>query len=537
MILTRGAFWSALYAPERQRPILQFVSRAWPYLAAMLLLFAAKFPTLNNDILLIDEPHYLAQAARLDSLYAFFHWAEYYLEMKSSLSILPHIIALNISHPNAILVLRIFGLAALLISGVLMVRLSTVAFRTAIPGVWAVLFLTFVLANSHETAATNLEHFQLPLLLMSMLVFSLWLRNGRSSAKSLFLAGLFLGLATLVKPPALLVAPAAWAVASVSRRPRTRRELALLFEEAIVFGLGLLAPLLGFALPYLLVPKSLPALEFTLFDITSTYVTMGMDLATRFLVLFVNLGPATALVITWTVLVYMYARLRRLPDPSRDVDVQQQFLLLAGLALFIGNGIGQYKEYYLIAIVPPILIFAFYRLWLFYQRLGSRVLQAAFVALLVLFVAVSEVPTFTTYAKMLSDRGRWYEQQMPSVSARELAEYIRANTRPDDLIWVYAHAPELYWLSGRRPATSDPTASWLVIGYNDFWYARTYSELARDKPAIIVDLDQPRYQVHFDRLVDLPMIGELLAQQYDCRRDIFPDATICARRPQEATTR
>ena len=504
--------------------------RAWPYALALLVVLVAKLPTINNTILFVDEPLYLAQAARLDSPYAFFHWAEFYLETKSSFSILPHIAALAISQENAILVLRLLGLAALLVSAALIVRLSVVAFRTATPGVIAALLFAFLLAKNTLTAATNLEHFQLPLLLLSLLFFVVWVRNGNSPNRVIFISGVFLGLAALVKPPALLVALGVWAALVLSHKPNTPLQLTNLLRQGALYGLGVLLPLVGFVLPYLLAPRSMPALGFALFDVTATYTTLGKDQVTRFLLLFAAMGLASALLIASSAALYLYARLRRLPELASGTDIYQRTLLLAGVALFIGNGVGQYKAHYLVVILPPLLLFTGYRLWSTFNKLTTPVVRAGLVLSIALLVAAGEVDTAKFYARMLGDGGKLYANEMPSVDASRLAEVIRAKTGDDDSIWVYSAAPELYWLSGRKPATGDPTASWISIGYNDFWFERTYRELERERPRLIIDLVEPRFQEHGERLVELPKIGQFIAENYECRLDAFPNAIICSSR-------
>jgi hypothetical protein len=88
---------------------------------------------------------------------------------------------------------------------------------------------------------------------------------------------------------------------------------------------------------------------------------------------------------------------------------------------------------------------------------------------------------------------RAYQAQGP------LVEYLKANSRPNDHIYIAFEAPEIYYLSGRQSAFP---VLWRQPILND---PATFDRLIAtlDTPAgpeLIVDLDAPRFQSAHDRL-------------------------------------
>ena len=74
-----------------------------------------------------------------------------------------------------------------------------------------------------------------------------------------------------------------------------------------------------------------------------------------------------------------------------------------------------------------------------------------------ILVVVVAVPAVAAWAVALVEP--------PKIGAdvvRPLAEYVRAHTRPGDLVTVWGHAPELYWQSGRSPGGALVTTDFVV---------------------------------------------------------------------------
>ena len=120
---------------------------------------------------------------------------------------------------------------------------------------------------------------------------------------------------------------------------------------------------------------------------------------------------------------------------------------------------------------------------------------------------------------------------MPAVDVPHLVDYVRRNTQPGDSIWVYYNAPEVYWLSHRRPATSEPIGSAISAFPGDVWFNRTYLELVNERPALIVGLAEPHYPEPIPSLTDLPRVRDLVARDYVCDERAIANGVVCLRAP------
>jgi len=250
-------------------------SNYWPYLLAALVGLLAKLPTLNNNIIFIDEPTYLMHARRLDSLETFFYSFSYRTEPKFQLGLLPDLLALAISPPNAILIMRLCGLVAVMVSGGLLLSLSQLMFGERVPGWFAWLLWLFFLNRNAADVVPLLEYFQTPLLL-----FSLWLlikASGRNTY--IFWAGFMVALAGLIKPTALIVAPVLilglYGLGHPWLKPAKWSFVKRLAGQIAWLGSGISLPLGVFILPYLLRPTALADLKFKLIEISSSYGALG----------------------------------------------------------------------------------------------------------------------------------------------------------------------------------------------------------------------------------------------------------------------
>ena len=146
-------------------------------LLALLLALVAKLPTLHNQIIYIDEPAYLVQAARLDSFEAFAYAFVYRTDTKFQLGLVPYMIGLALSWENTILVVRLLGFIAVGATSVLMVAISRRAFGSVVPGLAGLVLWLLCLNTATSLAAPLMEYFQVPLVLLAVW---LWLRPAQS---------------------------------------------------------------------------------------------------------------------------------------------------------------------------------------------------------------------------------------------------------------------------------------------------------------------------------------------------------------------
>jgi hypothetical protein len=111
----------------------------WPYLLATVAAVLLRWPTLSNRMLTTDEPAYLLQAARLHSLDRFIYGYLYRTETKSPIGLIPYLVAQLIDPGNAILIVRVFVLLALLVSCWLLIAFARRFLGGPLPGLVAAL--------------------------------------------------------------------------------------------------------------------------------------------------------------------------------------------------------------------------------------------------------------------------------------------------------------------------------------------------------------------------------------------------------------
>jgi hypothetical protein len=305
-------------------------------------------------------------------------------------------------------------------------------------------------------------------------------------------------------------------------------------KSAALLLLGVAAPLAVFLLPYLSRPETIPDLRFNFIDLAGAYSNLhNLSYLTRLLILLASFPVSAMIIIVTTVIQYLVSRFvfhRRRWD---ETGIFELAMLLTGGVLLYGYVAGQVKPHYIVAIMPPLMLFAGHRIWLFHKSLPGRNLPTLFLATLGLFIVALETDSFRLYSNLITDGGSAYAGQMPAIDARSIAGYIEANSASQDTIWVYYNAPEIYWLANREPATNDPTGSWVMEMHNQFWFHRTHEQLLRDRPIFIVGIAEPRYPANIPALTELPLVKNLLAEQYACDFTLISKVTICRRKADE----
>ena len=504
-------------------------SNWWPYALAILMAFVAKLPTLSNNIIFIDEPIYLAQAMRLNSFEAFVYAFQYRVETKFQLGLVPYVLAKIISFPNAILIVHLFGLVATGVTACLFVAISQSIFKERMPGLLALFLWCLFLNTSEFTAATMLEYFQTPLILAAFWIFTSIFQHPAKAYRILFWSGFCLGLATLVKQPALLVVPIL-ALALISPSQPYTRFLSTKFLKATLLIVGGWAlPIAIFVIPYFFSSSALEALNLCLFQLAGAYATSydpNLSILRRATSLLTLFGPFNLAVIFTSIIYFIRAKMK----PQIRWTTTDKYLLLAffiGWILYVGYAVGQSKTHYLLPVLAFLFFLPAYQVVILLkkQKPNKRRLSIVFV-IGICFLA--QFSSLRFYTNLLLNNTNFYASTQSNIDITTLANYIDTNSQAQDNIWVYYNVAELYWKANRHPATTEPIGSYLVNFDSPFWFNKIATELAEDKPTFIIGVDSPRLgRPDAATLIELPVIDELLNQHYECSREIIPHTTIC----------
>ncbi|MEI6043779.1 MAG: hypothetical protein WCS37_05250 [Chloroflexota bacterium] len=510
-----------------------------PYLIAILIIFLMKLPTINNSIIFIDEPAYLAQARRLDSLEAFIYAFQYRTETKFQLGLIPYILAQVINQSYAILIMRLFGLIALVISACLIISLSKRLFKTVVPSFFCLILWSTYFYRGPGTAVPLMEYFQLPFLLLALWLFLHAIQNPFKLNSNLFWSGISLGLAALIKLATLSLVPVAVLALLLHLYWHNSRRWQILFKSKSVYllCLGVIVPILLFVLPYFLKPETLPELRFNLFQVTVDYASYEKQSLLNHLLQLLSIFEFVDYIVILTAFSsFFISKFIIHRDKWQLVDTYQLFLVFIGSFIFIGYAAGQSKVHYLIPILPFLLLFAGYQFNIYWQKLKNRKnrknrmvnIKVIYIIAFLLFIILFKLNNFILYYQLYTDNGKLYRDGMAGVDLELLVSYVKTNSKPQDYIWVYYNAPELYWLSDRKVATNEPTGTWLTDYYNETWFDRTYQQLEHDRPALIIGINKPHYpRSNVATLTELPKIKNLLKQNYNCDIISIKDIVLC----------
>jgi 4-amino-4-deoxy-L-arabinose transferase-like glycosyltransferase len=270
--------------------------------------------------------------------------------------------------------------------------------------------------------AANFEVFMLP----SMTAAILFARRGRG-----FLAGAMVALATLAKQTgAATLLPVVYLV----MRLRGKRGAAQVAA--------------GFTSPLLLTALAMGPSQLFYWTVqgNGSYVgmkTFSSTLITYFL-LMTSLWLVCNLPIVWKLPSAWRGRVEVARDGLRDTDL---WLWLFSAAISVAVGLRFFGHYYM-QLVPPIVLLSAGAL-----ARGSRWWARA----TVIFTLVTGL--------LFSAAGYFMHPAGGEPNYESVSRYLASVTRPDDPIFVWGSVPEIYWASGRRPATRFITTPFLTGMY------------------------------------------------------------------------
>jgi 4-amino-4-deoxy-L-arabinose transferase-like glycosyltransferase len=282
--------------------------------------------------------------------------------------------------------------------------------------------VAMVLFAPQDGQAANFEVFMLP----SMTAAILFARRGRG-----FLAGVAIALATLAKQTgAATLLPVLYLIA----RSRGKR------------GVGEVA--LGFTIPTALVALAMGPSQLLYWTVlgNGSYVgmkTMSTVVLTTFLFM-TGMWALCNLPVLWKIpSAWGHRRLEAL-DGQRDTDL---WLWVLSAAVSVAVGLRFFGHYY-IQLAPPLALLAAGAIVRGTRKWADRAVAFA-LAIAVLFSAA----------------GYFFRPGVPEPSYESVSRYLATTTGPDDPIYVWGSVPEIYWASGRRPATRFLTSSFLTGTY------------------------------------------------------------------------
>jgi hypothetical protein len=270
--------------------------------------------------------------------------------------------------------------------------------------------------------AANFEVFMLP----SMTAAILFARRGRG-----FLAGMAIAAATLAKQTgAATLLPVVYLIA----RKRGKRGIAEVFA--------------GFTIPTALVALAMGPSQLLYWTVLGNGSYVGMKtMTTAVLTLFLfmtGMWILCNLPLLWKIPSAWKDRKLVALDGQRDTDL---WLWTLSAAVSVAVGLRFFGHYYM-QLIPPLALLAAGAL-----SRGSRVWarRAVAFALVVGFV--------------FSAAGYFFHPGVQEPNYESVSRYLATTTNPDDPIYVWGSVPEIYWASGRRPATRFLTSSFLTGNY------------------------------------------------------------------------
>lgn len=143
----------------------------------------------------------------------------------------------------------------------------------------------------------------------------------------------------------------------------------------------------------------------------------------------------------------------------RKRDIVLLTLALWVVTSFLGIAMtGNFWPHYFLQMLPPLSVLSGYAVASVYKREGlkwPRVVLTGALTLLFIWSAYKPVLADYKYYLLYSPQDISKNRYGTSVfnEAKEIGEYIKARTTPDDYIFQWGYEPEIYFYSMRRPAS------------------------------------------------------------------------------------
>ncbi len=390
------------------------------FLVLLALTFALRLPAFFTPVFNSDETFLATQAHVLSEGGQLYQDA---IDRKPP--IVPYVYAATFSFfdTTALWSVRVVAMLAVALTALLLAIEARRRYGARAGWIAGALFVVAMVAFAPQDGqAANFEVFMLP----SMTAAVLFARRGRG-----FLAGVAIALAALAKQTgAATLLPVVYLIA----RSRGKK------------GLGEVA--LGFTIPTALVALAMGPAQLLYWTVlgNGSYVgmkTMSTVVLTTFLFM-TGMWALCNLPLLWKIPSAWGHRTLRALDGDRDTDL---WLWLLSAAVSVAVGLRFFGHYYM-QLAPPLALLAAGALVRGSRKWADRTVVFA--------LAVGF---------MFSAAGYFYHPGVPEPNYESVSRYLAATTNPDDPIYVWGSVPEIYWASGRRPATRFLTSSFLTGNY------------------------------------------------------------------------
>jgi hypothetical protein len=474
-------------------------------------------PTFNDHILFIDEPIYYSFGSRLTlpGAHVYTHTAD----QKPPLGPLTYWLAIEISPRHAIMIVHALTTAAIGLTTLLLLISSQVLLGSPWAGFGAGLLYALMgsvkpLGSEAFFAFSSLEHFQAPLLLGFVLLFLLSLQRQR--AWMAVVAGVLLGMAALYKPNVPVVLAPAWGIALFAVR---RGRLPLRSAAVASVGAAVSTVVIFAAAPfYYALIGHFDAWRFYNIDALMLYRGLGGSLWQQAILLADTIPLKIPLALG---LFYGAIAAPRAARAQWDGETGL-FLATAWLVLFCSLAPGLHKAHYLIQGLPAeclLIGMAGVAGWRYVAQARDTLrplLGAAYAVAFVLPVAYALYQLALGWSSLAAYAGAdgYLALHRRAGTLAPLVRYIEEHSAADDLIYVHSEAPELYFLTQRHPAVSDPTGSWIAMLASPKVANDLLRELQASPPRLIVQLDYRRYGRTRETLQKWPQLAAWLQEHY-----------------------
>jgi hypothetical protein len=162
----------------------------------------------------------------------------------------------------------------------------------------------------------------------------------------------------------------------------------------------------------------------------------------------------------------------------------------------------------------------------FAERGWSRLAMASALALS-LFYFLPQVPALRV-AVTLGHTDYYADGDRKLYDLDGLINYIDSHSQPDEKIWVYYNASEIYGLSNRPPATRDPEAAYLTQYWEEPWFARAKNDLIADQPRLVIGIKEPLWPTPDAQPLDkIPLVSDWIKANYTCDAAAIRGAVVC----------